>query len=77
MPTVKHDSGGVMTWTCFAATGSGHLIVSESNLHISILDKTGSRNKIWLQAQQQNYNRTAKKGKSQCAAMDWSAVLGP
>lgn len=69
MPTVKHDSGGVMTWTCFAATGSGHLIVSESNLHISILDKTR------FDYKHSNKTTTERLKRERVNVLQWTEVL--
>ncbi|MEE6515924.1 hypothetical protein FKM82_025084 [Ascaphus truei] len=36
IPTVKHGSGGVMIWACFAATGPGNLAVIESTMNSSV-----------------------------------------
>jgi len=34
--TVEHGGGGLMMWACSAATGPGHLAVTESTMNSSV-----------------------------------------
>ena len=73
MPTVKCGGGGVNNWACFAATGPGHLALSETCQAICLTVKAwlklGHATRQWPQTEQQIYKRMDIKEKNQAVAM--------
>lgn len=57
IPTVKHDDGSFIVWSCFAASYSGHLIVIRGTMNSAFLQKillknggatTAFQSRLWL-----------------------------
>lgn len=65
--TVRHGDGGVMVWPCFAATGFGHLVVTESTMNSTMYTKELNVSislTAWLILDQQQDNNPNYSSKS-------------